>query len=152
MPIDVGTQAPGFTLTDQNNQEVSLADFRGRKAVLLVFYPLAFSGTCQGEMAEIRDNLPEYANDYVQVLTVSVDSPYSHKVWADREGYTFPLLADFWPHGAVASAYGVFDPARGVAERGTFLISRAGEEVYASVHGPGEARSVAGWRDAVALL
>jgi len=63
MPIDVGTQAPDFTLKDQNNQEVALADFRGRKAVLLVFYPLAFTGTCQGELAEIRDNLPEYAND-----------------------------------------------------------------------------------------
>ena len=74
MPIDVGAQAPDFMLKDQNNQEVRLSDFRGRKAVLLVFYPLAFTGTCQGELAEVQDNLADYANDDVQVLTVSVDS------------------------------------------------------------------------------
>jgi mycoredoxin-dependent peroxiredoxin len=147
MPIDVGTQAPDFTLKDQNNQEVTLADFRGRKAVLLVFYPLAFSGTCQGEMAEIRDNLPEYANDYVQVLTVSVDSTYSHKIWADREGFNFPLLADFWPHGGVAQAYGVFHEQRGFANRGTFLIDKEGVVRYAHMQGPGEARDQKTWRD-----
>jgi peroxiredoxin (alkyl hydroperoxide reductase subunit C) len=147
MPIDVGAQAPDFTLKDQNNQEVSLADFRGRKAVLLVFYPLAFTGRCQGEMAEIRDNLSAYSNDYVQVLTVSVDSPYSHKVWAEREGYNFPLLADFWPHGAVAQAYGVFSEQAGIASRGTFLIDKAGVVRYAHVQGPGEARDQRTWRD-----
>jgi peroxiredoxin len=147
MPIDVGAQAPYFTLKDQNNQEVSLADFRGRKAVLLVFYPLAFTGTCQGEMAEIRDNLSEYSNDYVQVLTVSVDSPYSHKVWAEREGFNFPLLADFWPHGAVAQAYGVFLEQRGIANRGTFLIDQEGVVRYAHMQGPGEARDQKTWRD-----
>jgi peroxiredoxin len=147
MPIDVGTKAPAFTLKDQNNQEVSLADFHGRKAVLLVFYPLAFTGTCQGEMAEIRDNLSEYANDYVQVLTVSVDSSYSHKVWAEREGYNFPLLADFWPHGAVAKAYGVFFEEAGIANRGTFVIDKEGVVRYAHMQGPGEPRDKKTWRD-----
>ncbi|RSM60218.1 peroxiredoxin [Actinoplanes sp. ATCC 53533] len=147
MPIEVGAQAPNFTLKDQNNQEVALADFKGRKAVLLVFYPLAFSGTCQGELAEIRDNLPEYANDYVQVLTVSVDSAYSHKIWAEREGYNFPLLADFWPHGAVAQAYGVFNDTRGFADRGTFVIDKQGVVRYAHTQGPGEARDQKTWRD-----
>jgi peroxiredoxin len=147
MPIVVGAHAPDFTLKDQNNQEVSLADFRGRKAVLLVFYPLAFSGTCQGELAEIRDNLSEYANDYVQVLTVSVDSTYSHKIWAEREGYNFPLLADFWPHGAVAQAYGVFNDNRGFADRGTFVIDKEGVVRYAHTQGPGEARDQKTWRD-----
>ena len=90
MPIEVGAEAPDFVLKDQNNQEVRLSDFRGRRAVLLVFYPLAFTGTCQGELCEVRDNLDEYVNDDVQVLTVSVDSAYSHKIWADREGYQFP--------------------------------------------------------------
>ena len=152
MPIDVGTQAPDFTLKDQNNQEVALADFRGRKAVLLVFYPLAFTGTCQGELAEIRDNLPEYANDDVQVLTVSVDSPYSHKVWAEREGFAFPLLADFWPHGAVAQAYGVFNAERGCANRGTFVIDKAGVVRYAELNPPGRARDPGAWRKALAEL
>src|SRR4051812_19659277 len=121
MPIEVGAQAPDFVLKDQNNQEVRLSDFRGRRTVLLVFYPLAFTGTCQGELAEVRDNLGEYANDDVQVLTVSVDSVYSHKIWADQEGYQFPMLADFWPHGGVAQAYGVFNDVAGFANRGTFV-------------------------------
>src|ERR1700733_10430339 len=108
MPLAVGDRAPDFTLKDQNNQDVRLADFHDRKAVLLVFYPLAFTGTCQGELTSIRDNLPVYANDAVQVLTVSVDSTYSHKVWSLQQGFEFPLLADFWPHGSVATAYDVF--------------------------------------------
>ncbi|GAA3745538.1 peroxiredoxin [Plantactinospora mayteni] len=150
MPIDVGAQAPDFVLKDQNNQHVSLADLRGRRAVLLVFYPLAFTGTCQGELAELRDNLHEYQNDDVQVLTVSVDSAYAHKVWADREGYEFPLLADFWPHGAVARAYGVFNDTAGFADRGTFVIDKAGTVRFAECNGPGEPRDQAGWRKALA--
>ena len=126
MSIAVGETAPDFILKDQNNQDVRLSDFRGRRAVLLVFYPLAFTGTCQGELCQVRDSLNDFVNDNVQLLTVSVDSPYSHKVWADREGYRFPLLADFWPHGAVAQAYGVFNAERGFANRGTFLIDKGG--------------------------
>ncbi|MEV4705010.1 peroxiredoxin [Actinoplanes sp. NPDC049316] len=152
MPIDAGTEAPGFTLKDQNNQEITLADFHGRKAVLLVFYPLAFTGTCQGELAEIQTNLPAYANDEVQVLTISVDSVYSHKIWADREGYTFPLLADFWPHGAVAQAYGVFNEDRGYANRGTFLIDKAGVVRFAQENPPGQRRDQASWRDSLAEI
>ncbi|MDO3701794.1 peroxiredoxin [Micromonospora sp. C28SCA-DRY-2] len=150
MPIEVGAEAPDFVLKDQNNQEVRLADFRGRRTVLLVFYPLAFTGTCQGELAEVRDNLDDYVNDDIQVLTVSVDSVYSHKVWADREGYQFPLLADFWPHGAVARAYGVFNETAGFADRGTFVIDKAGVVRFAEHNGPGEARDQQAWRKALA--
>jgi peroxiredoxin len=152
MPIDVGARAPDFTLKDQNNQQVRLADFRGRKNVLLVFYPLAFTGTCQGELREVRDNLAEYQNPSVQVLTVSVDSAYSHKVWAEREGFTFPLLADFWPHGAVARAYGVFNEIAGFANRGTFVIDVDGVVRFAELIGPGESRDQKAWRRIVADL
>jgi peroxiredoxin len=152
MPISVGTQAPDFSLKDQNNQVVSLAGFRGRKAVLLVFYPLTFTGTCQGELTEIRDNLETYANDDVQVLAVSVDSTYSHKVWSLREGFEFPLLADFWPHGAVAQAYGVFNDEAGFANRGTFLIDSAGVVRFAEMTGPGESRDQKAWQAALAAL
>jgi peroxiredoxin len=152
MSIDVGARAPDFTLKDQNNQPLSLSDFRGRKAVLLVFYPLTFTGTCQGELSEIRDHLPEYANESVQVVAVSIDSAYSHKVWADREGYQFPLLADFWPHGAVAQAYGVFNEVAGFANRGTFLIDADGVVRFAEMLGPGEARDQKGWRRALEEL
>ena len=152
MPIEVGAQAPDFLLKDQNNQEVRLSDFRGSKNVLLVFYPLAFTGTCQGELCAIRDNLNDFVNDDVQVLTISVDSPFAHKVWAEREGYEFPLLADFWPHGAVAQAYGVFNEERGFANRGTFLIDRAGIVRYAEMNMPGEARDQDAWRKAIDRL
>jgi peroxiredoxin len=152
MPIDIGSTAPEFTLKDQNNQEVRLADFRGRRAVLLVFYPLAFTGTCQGELCQVRDNLADFVNDRVQLLTVSVDSPYSQKVWADREGYDFPLLSDFWPHGAVAQAYGVFNSERGFANRGTFLVDREGVVRFAEMTMPWEPRDQDGWRKALAAL
>ncbi|OLB73775.1 MAG: peroxiredoxin [Actinobacteria bacterium 13_2_20CM_2_71_6] len=152
MPIEVGASAPDFVLKDQNNQEVRLSDFRGVKNVLLVFYPLAFTGTCQGELCQVRDNLPDFVNDDVQLLTVSVDTSYTHKVWADREGYDFPMLADFWPHGAVAKAYGVFNEERGYANRGTFLIDRDGVVRYAEMNLPGEARDQNAWRKALAGL
>ena len=152
MPIDVGAPAPDFILKDQNNQEVRLSDFHGRKAVLLVFYPLAFSRRCHGELTEIQQHLADYANERVQVLTVSVDSTYSHKVWALQEGFDFPLLADFWPHGGVAQAYGVFDADRGIADRGTFLIDAGGLIRYAEAIGPGETRDQNAWRTALATL
>ncbi len=152
MPIEVGAEAPDFTLKDQNGQEVRLSSFRGVKNVLLVFYPLAFTGTCQGELCSVRDNLNDFANDAVQVLTLSVDSSPSHKVWADREGYQFPLLADFWPHGAVAQAYGVFNEERGFANRGTFLVDKTGVVRFAEMTGPGQARDQDGWRKAISAL
>jgi peroxiredoxin (alkyl hydroperoxide reductase subunit C) len=152
MPVEIGAPAPDFVLKDQNNQEVSLASYRGRSAVLLVFYPLAFTGTCQGELAELRDNTGDFVNEKVQALTVSVDSVYAHKIWADREGYDFPLLSDFWPHGAVAQAYGVFNEDRGFANRGTFLIDRDGVVRFAELNQPGEARDQDAWRQALALL
>lgn len=147
--IEVGATAPDFALKDQNNQEVRLSDFRGRRTVLLVFYPLAFTGVCQGELCEVRDNLNDFVNDDVQVLTVSVDSVFAHKVWAEREGYEFPLLSDFWPHGAVASAYGVFNDERGIANRGTFVIDREGVVRFAEMNMPGEARDQDAWRKAL---
>lgn len=150
MPIEVGAEAPDFVLKDQNNQEVRLSDLRGKRTVLLVFYPLAFTGICQGELCEVRDNLNDYVNDGVQVLTVSVDSVYAHKIWADREGYQFPLLADFWPHGAVAKAYGVFNETAGIANRGTFVIDTAGVVRFAEMNMPGQARDQQAWRKALA--
>jgi mycoredoxin-dependent peroxiredoxin len=150
--VNPGSPAPGFALRDQHNQQVALADFRGRKAVLLVFYPFAFTETCQGELTEIRDNLSLYQNDTVQVLTISVDSVYAHKVWAEREGFTFPLLADYWPHGEVARSYGVLHEAGGFANRGTFLIDPVGAVRFAEMLGPGEQRDPAVWRDALAAL
>jgi peroxiredoxin (alkyl hydroperoxide reductase subunit C) len=148
----IGSPAPSFALRDQHNQEVRLADFAGRKAVLLVFYPFAFTGTCHGELTEIRDNLALYQNAEVQVLTVSCDSVYSHRVWAEQEGFDFPLLADYWPHGEVARQYGAFHADGGFANRGTFVIDTAGIIRFAEVLGPGETRDQTAWRAALAAL
>jgi peroxiredoxin len=149
MPIEVGALAPDFTLRDQNNEEITLSSFHGKKAVLLVFYPLAFTGICTGELCAVRDDLPTFQNDDVQVITVSVDSPYTHKIFAEREGYQFPLLSDFWPHGGVAQRYGVFNETAGFANRGTFLIDRDGIVRFAEMNQPGQGRDAQRWREAI---
>ncbi len=150
--INVGDPAPEFTLRDQNNETVSLSDFRGRQVVLLIFYPAAFTGICTGELCAVRDELPDFQNDAVQTLTISVDNVYSHKVFAEREGFGFPLLSDFWPHGAVAQAYGCFNEQAGIANRGTFLVDTDGVVRFAEVNGPGEGRDPERWREAIASL
>jgi mycoredoxin-dependent peroxiredoxin len=152
MAPEVGTEAPDFTLKDQNNQDVTLSSFRGERDVLIVFYPFAFSGICTGELCAVRDDLGEFQNDEVQILAVSVDHVFALKAWSQAQGFDFPLLSDFWPHGEVARAYGVFHEPRGMAVRGTFLVDRAGIVRFAEVNGPGEARDQAGWRTALAAL
>ncbi len=152
MTVEVGAKAPGFTLKDYNNEQVSLSDFQGAKAVLLVFYPFAFSPVCTGELCGVRDDIGNFANDDVQVLGVSVDTPFSLKAWSKQEGYDFPLLSDFWPHGEVAKTYGVFNDKAGMANRGTFLIDRDGVVRFAEVNEPGDARDQTQWKRAIAEL
>lgn len=152
MTLAVGAEAPDFTLPDYNKEQVSLSDFRGKKNVLLVFYPFAFSGVCQGELCQVRDDLSDFQNDDVQVLGVSVDTPFSLKAWANEQNYTFPLLSDFWPHGETAKAYGVFNEKAGMANRGTFLIDREGKVRFAEANEPGEARDQDVWKKALAEL
>ena len=148
--VDVGSKAPEFTLKNYNNEKVSLSSLYETKPVLLVFYPFAFSGICTGELCQLRDDFSSFEG--VQVLGVSVDTPYSLKVWAEREGYQFPLLSDFWPHGAVAQQYGVFNEKAGMAMRGTFLIDTAGVVRFAEVNQPGEARDQETWKKAISSL
>jgi len=149
MPTEVGAQAPDFTLSDQNNEQFTLSSFRGEKAVFVIFYPLAFTGICTGELCAVRDDIATFQNDKVQVVSISVDSPYSHKIFAERENYQFPLLSDFWPHGAVAQAYGVFNETTGFANRGTFLVDTEGVVRFAEMNEPGVGRDADTWRAAV---
>ena len=152
MTVEVGSKAPEFTLKNQDGQEVSLSDFRGRQAVLLVFYPFAFSGICTGELCSARDDISAFQNDDVQLLGISVDTTWSLKAFASQEGYQFPLLSDFWPHGAVSESYGVFAADLGFAFRGTFLIDAEGIVRFAEHNGPGDARNQQGWKDAIEEL
>lgn len=152
MAPEVGSVAPDFTLKDQNNQEVSLSSFRGQRAVLVVFYPFAFSGICTGELTAVRDDLSSFQNDRVQILAVSVDHTPALKAWAEAQGYGFPLLSDFWPHGETAKAYGVFFEKAGMATRGTFLVDQEGVVRFAEVNGPGEPRDQEAWKKALAAV
>jgi peroxiredoxin len=150
MPLEIGNQAPDFTLKDQDNQEWTLSAFRADRNVLVVFYPYAFSGICTGELDQLRDELAEWAS--VQVLAVSVDSVYTLKAWSDQRGYDFPLLSDFWPHGKVAQRYGVFNDKVGMANRGTFLVDTGGVIRFAEMKSPGEPRDQTVWKQALAAL
>jgi len=152
MAVEIGGQAPDFELSDQHGTPVHLAGFRGSKNVVLVFYPLAFSGVCSGELWAIRDDFPEVSRDDVELLTVSVDSTFTHRAWADAEHFNFGLLSDFWPHGDVARTYGVFDDRRGVAIRGTFVIDKAGVVRWKVVNPIPQARDISEYRKALAEL
>lgn len=149
--LPVGTAAPDFTLKDHNGRPVTLSALRGRR-VLLVFYPLAFTGVCQGELGEIRDNLARYVNDDTATLAISVGPPPTHKAWAKENGFTFPLLSDFWPHGAVTKAYRVFNDDAGYPNRGTFVLDRTGVIRFAEMTEPGQPRDQALWVQALAAL
>jgi len=152
MTMEVGQPAPDFALKDQHGQIVKLSDYAGDRGVAIVFYPFAFSGTCTSELCEIRDNLSMFDDGGVQVLAVSADPMYTLRAFADAEGYTFPLLSDFWPHGSVAKEYGVFNEKSGAALRGTFLVDAKGVLRWQVINQPGEARDFAAYREAVAAL
>ncbi len=152
VPPPIGAPAPDFTLRDQHGQQVTLSSLQAEAPALIVFYPFAFSGVCRGELREIRDNLDHFTGQGVQVLAVSCDPMFALRAWAEAEGYEFPLLADFWPHGEVARAYGVFDDKVGAATRGSFLVDEAGVLRWSVVNGMGEARDLDAYREAIAGL
>ncbi|KMS87796.1 MULTISPECIES: peroxiredoxin [Streptomyces] len=142
MAIQVGDKAPDFELKDNHGRTVKLSDFRGRKNVVLLFYPFAFTGVCTGELCELRDNLPRFEDRDTQLLAVSNDSIHTLRVFAEQEGLEYPLLSDFWPHGNVSRAYGVFDEDKGCAVRGTFVIDKEGVVRWTVVNGLPDARDL----------
>ena len=152
MSLTNGTPAPSFTLKDQFGAEVSLSDFTGKKNVVVVFIPFAFTGTCTGELCALRDDISAFQNDGVQLLAISCDSMFTQKVFAEQEGYKFPVLADFWPHGEVAKAFGVFNADLGCALRGTFIIDKEGIVRWSVVNGLGDARNLGEYKAALAAL
>jgi peroxiredoxin len=131
--LTLGGPAPDFTLRDQFGQDVRLSTYRGSKAVVIFFYPGAFSGVCTGEMTGIRDRLADFLTFDTEVLAISCDPMFSLRAFADADGLNFPLLSDFWPHGDVSRAYDVFDDEKGSARRSSYVIDREGT-VRWSVH------------------
>lgn len=152
MVLEVGALAPDFTLSDQHGEELTLSELVAEGPVAIVFFPLAFTGICTGELCELRDNLSVFASRGVRLIGISVDSVASLKMWAEKEGYEFSILSDFWPHGAVAQQYDAFVEARGIATRATLLIDQDRRVVASFETAPGQARDFAAYTEAVAAL
>jgi len=126
MSANIGSPAPDFTLKDQNQQDVSLNSFRGKKRVVIVFYPLDWSPVCTKEHACFVNDMKKFDQLDAQVLGLSVDSVWSHKAYAEKMGIQYPLLADFQPRGAVAAKYGVFLQEKGITGRAISIVDREG--------------------------
>ena len=152
MSVEVGQVAPDFTLSNQDGEKVTLSDYRGKKNVLVMFYPFAFTGVCTGELCTIRDRRGDFVNDTTEVLSISCDPVYSLKEFAGKESLDHQLLSDFWPHGETAKAYGVFLDDKGFAIRGSFIVDKDGIVRWAVVNGQGEARSADDYATALAEL
>lgn len=150
--LKVGDIAPDFTLSNQYGEQVSLSSFRGKKNVVVMFYPFAFTGICTGELCTIRDRQLDFDNDDTVTLSISCDSVPSLKVFATQENLTHNLLSDYWPHGTVSTAYGVFLEDKGFATRGSFVIDKEGVIRWMVINGPGEARSADEYLEALAAL
>ncbi len=135
MAVEVGQEAPDFTLKNTDMEDVTLSSFRGNKNVVLLFVPLAFTGVCTQELCSVRDNLNNYANLDAEVFGLSVDSPFSQKAWKEQEGLNFTLLSDFNREvvQSYGATYGDSFPFYGVAKRSAFVIDKAGVLQYSEI-------------------
>jgi peroxiredoxin len=127
MALSVGSPAPEFSLKDQSQKDVKLSDFRGKKRVVLVFYPLDWSPVCTNEHVCFVNGMKQFEQLDAQVLGLSVDSVWSHKAYAEKMGIGYPLLADFNPRGAVAAKFGVYLEDKGITGRAISIIDRDGK-------------------------
>ncbi len=125
MSISIGDAAPDFKLKDQDGNEFSLGDLKGRKS-LIVFIPFPFTGNCEGELCDIRDNLHQLERLDANVISITCDTRPANKAWSDAQNFTFPILSDFWPHGATAQAFGCFNETTGSAWRATYVLDADG--------------------------
>ena len=150
MSLDVGSVAPDFTLKSQHGEDITLSSFRGDKNVLLVFIPFAFSGICSDELGQLRDDLDAFEATGTQILAVSCDHFFANRAFSDRDGLTFPILSDFWPHGAVATAYDMFNDEAGAPDRGTYVIDLEGVVRWKVQVGIGDQRDLSDYRAALA--
>lgn len=151
MTLALGQPAPSFSLKDQHGQTVTLEQYIGKNLVV-VFYPFAFSGVCTGELEEIRDNLDDLETDSSGLVAVSCDSMYSLRIFAERDRLSFPLLSDFWPHGAVSLAYEVFNERIGCPTRSTVVVDREGLVRWQVTTEMSQSRDMSAYRKVLAEL
>ena len=133
MAVKTGDRAPGFDLALTKGERLSLADFLGRSNVLLVFHPFAFTPVCEDEARDLQENLDAFRNADTEIVFVSCDAPAAREAWKRQLGAEYAFASDFWPHGAAAMAYGVFNERNGAPHRGTFLIDREGTVIWSLV-------------------
>ena len=152
MVLPAGARAPEFTLTSSLGEAITLSTALAHRPVALVFFPLAFSGICQGELCELRDNIAMFDDARVTLMVVSVDSKWSLRMWAEQMDYHFTLLSDFWPHGEVARAFDAFRSDTGIASRATVLIDQDGVIRASFETEPGYARELDQYRRALTTL
>ena len=141
MTVRTGDRAPEFDLEVTRRERVRLSDFRGRSNVLLVFHPFAFTPVCEDEARDLQENLPSFRDAGTEIVFVSCDPPAARQAWKKEIGAEYTFASDFWPHGAAAKAYGVFNEANGAPHRGTFLIDREGSIVWSLVKEDDEYRA-----------
>lgn len=139
MALRIGDSAPNFSLKNAANETYTLADFKGNKNVVLLFFPAVGSSVCEKELCSTRDGMKDYENLNAQVLAISVDGPFAQKLWSDKHQFNFPVLSDF--NKEVAPAYGAFYDVwlagkfdlKGVAKRSAFVIDKNGTIQYAEI-------------------
>jgi len=134
MAVETGEQAPEFDLEEAwDKPRLRLTDFRGKRNVLLVFHPFAFTAVCREEALDLQANLESFHNAETDVIFVSCDSSAARQAWRHELGATYTFASDFWQHGTTARAYGVFDDESGASLRGTFLIDKNGTVIWSLV-------------------
>lgn len=139
MAVRTGDKAPEFDLEVAHGERVRLSDFLGRSNVLLVFHPFAFTGVCEDEARDLQENLESFRNAQTEIVLVSTDPAPARQAWKRELGAEYVFASDFWPHGAAAKAYGVFNEETGAPHRGTFLIAKDGTVIWSLVK-PGDVR------------
>ena len=134
----VGDRAKDFTLPDQNDEEFTLADFKGKR-VLLSFHPAAWTSVCAKQMKALEDNKAAFDQLNTIAVGVSVDTVPSKKAWAESLGIKYTrLLADFWPHGKIAQLYGIFRAKDGISERANIIVDENQKIIFFKVYKLGE--------------
>ncbi len=152
MGFEVGDVAPDFSLKNQFGEMINLSDYKNQKNVVLMFYPFAFTGNCTKELCTIRDERNDFVNESTQILSISCDPVPSLKIFAEEQNLSTPLLSDFWPHGQISRAYGVFLEDLGFSTRGTFVIDKNGVIRWKVVTGPGNVRNTEDYRKALSTI
>jgi len=141
MAVATSERAPAFDLEVTHEQRVALSDYVGQSNVLLVFHPFAFTAVCEEEARDLQENLESFKNAQTEIVFVSCDPSAARQAWKKDLGAEYTFASDFWPHGAVAKAYGVFNEANGAPHRGTFLIDKEGNVIWSLVNMEDERRT-----------